>query len=211
MGNDILRGRTRRLSQPCRSRPGRASGRLRSAGSRPGSPPCGPPRGRRRGRRGRAGHRGEQVADEALAGSGRNEDDCQEPARSTPLTATSFALTITDNRPMSSLVSVIGSAATTRRPLGISIARSRPCAVEGETDDARPPPPADFVLATLTGKATKRRQAHRTLQGVARRAKLIGPGESFRPHDLRSGFAVAALLAGDPPNLVQRMLGHSTS
>ena len=71
--------------------------------------------------------------------------------------------------------------------------------------------PDDFVLATSTGKPTKRRQAHRTLQGVARRAKLINPGESFRPHDLRSGFAVAALLAGDPPNLVQRMLGHSTA
>ncbi len=68
--------------------------------------------------------------------------------------------------------------------------------------------PDDFVLATQSGKPTRRRQAHRTLQGVARRAKLIGPGESFRPHDLRSGFAVAALLAGDPPNLVQRMLGH---
>jgi integrase len=71
--------------------------------------------------------------------------------------------------------------------------------------------PDDFVLATQTGRPTKRRQAHRTLQGVARQARLIGPGETFRPHDLRSGFACAALLAGDPPNLVQRMLGHSTS
>ena len=71
--------------------------------------------------------------------------------------------------------------------------------------------PDDFVLSTSTGKPTRRRQAHRTLQGVARRAKLIGPGETFRPHDLRSGFAVAALLAGDAPNLVQRMLGHSSS
>ena len=71
--------------------------------------------------------------------------------------------------------------------------------------------PDDFVLATQSGKPTRRRQAHRTLQGGARRAKLISPGETFRLHDLRSGFAVAALLAGDPPNLVQRMLGHSTS
>ena len=71
--------------------------------------------------------------------------------------------------------------------------------------------PDDFVLSTFTGKPTRRRQAHRTLQGVARRVKLIGKGETFRPHDLRSGFAVAALLAGDPPNVVQRMLGHSTS
>jgi integrase len=71
--------------------------------------------------------------------------------------------------------------------------------------------PGDFVLATASGKPTMRRQAHRALQGVARRAKLIGKDETFRPHDLRAGFAVAALLAGDPPNLVQRLLGHRTS
>lgn len=71
--------------------------------------------------------------------------------------------------------------------------------------------PDDFVLATASGRPTMRRQAHRTLQRVARRAGVIGKSESFRRHDLRAEFAVAALLAGDPVNAVQRMLGHKTS
>jgi integrase len=71
--------------------------------------------------------------------------------------------------------------------------------------------PDAFVLATTSGRPTMRRQAHRTLQGVARRAKVIGKSETFRPHDLRAAFAVAALRAGDPVNIVQRALGHATA
>jgi integrase len=70
--------------------------------------------------------------------------------------------------------------------------------------------PDTYILCTASGRPLMRRQAHRALQGVAKRAKVIGPGESFRPHDLRSAFVVAALLAGDAPNLVQKMVGHST-
>jgi hypothetical protein len=123
-GERHLRGRTRRWSQPCRSRPGRAFGRPRSAGSQPRSPPCGPPRGRRRGRRGlRPTSASRSRMTRPLVAGGTRTTARNQRGRA-PLTATSFALTVTDNRPMSSLVSVIGSADTTRRPLGISIAHA---------------------------------------------------------------------------------------
>ena len=51
----------------------------------------------------------------------------------------------------------------------------------------------DFVLATTSGRPLRRRQAHRMIQGVGRRAGLIGKGEAFRLHDLRAAFAVASL------------------
>jgi integrase len=69
----------------------------------------------------------------------------------------------------------------------------------------------DFALATTSGRPLRRRQAHRMVQGTARRAGLIGKGEAFRLHDLRAAFAVAALRNGDAVNVVQKALGHSSS
>lgn len=53
-------------------------------------------------------------------------------------------------------------------------------------------------------------QDHQAVQRAARKAHLIGKGETLRVHDLRSGFACRQLEAGTGVNVVQSMLGHSS-
>lgn len=71
-------------------------------------------------------------------------------------------------------------------------------------------------LAPSTGKETKpfklwpwaRMTAYRHILTVMKAAKIEGPHAT--PKGLRHGFAIAALEAGVPINLVQRWMGHSS-
>jgi integrase len=71
--------------------------------------------------------------------------------------------------------------------------------------------PTSWVFTSTNGKPCDRRRAHRVVQQSARKAGLIGEGETLRPHDLRGAWALSNLRSGMSLADLQRGGGWSTS